>query len=87
MILFQIKVVRIQNIKKNKSTQNNENFSDNMKETIDKFIDDLVEGKETVLGSMIVSLTVHEVLRQEFDSNHLPSFELRHFGGNPTYWP
>ena len=30
---------------KNKSTQNSESFSDNMKETIDKFIDDLVERK------------------------------------------
>ena len=33
---------------KNKSTQNSENFSDNMKETTDKFIDDLVEGQETI---------------------------------------
>ena len=48
---------------KNKSTQNSENFLDNMKETIEKFIEDLVEGEETVLGSKIDSLTVYEVLR------------------------
>ena len=54
---------------KNKSTQNSENFSDNMKETIDKFIDDLVEGGETLLGSKTNSLTIHEVLRQEFIQN------------------
>ena len=38
---------------KNKSTQNSESFSDNMKETINKFIDDLVEGEETILGDYI----------------------------------
>ena len=32
-------------------------------------------------------MTVHEVLRQEFDSKHLPPIELRHFDGNPAYWP
>ena len=71
---------------RNKSTQNSESYSDNMKETIDKFIGDLVEGKETVLGSKTDSLTVHEVLRQEFDSKPLPPIELRHFDGNPAYW-
>ena len=35
-----------------------------MKETIDKFIDDLVEEEETVLGSKTNSLTVHEDLKQ-----------------------
>ena len=49
---------------KNKSTQNSKNFSDNMKETIDKFIDDLVEEEETALGSKTNSLTVHEDLKQ-----------------------
>ena len=58
-----------------------------MKETVDKFVDDLVEGEETVLGSKIDSLTVYEVLRQEFDSKNLPPIELRHFDGNPAYWP
>ena len=58
-----------------------------MKETIGKFIDDLVEGEETVLGSKIDSLTVYEVLRQEFDSKNLQPIELRHFDGNPAYWP
>ena len=42
--------------------------SDNMKETIDKYIDDLVDGEETVLGSKTDSLTVHEVLIQEFQN-------------------
>ena len=72
---------------KNKSIQNRENFLDNMKETIDKLIDDLVEGEETVLGAQISSLTIYEVLRQEFDSKDLPPIELRHFDGNPAYWP
>ena len=40
-----------------------------------------------ILGSNTDSLTVHEVLRQEFDSKHLPPIELRHFDGNPAYWP
>ena len=40
-----------------------------------------------ILGSNTDSLTVHEVLRQEFDSKHLPPIELRHFDGNPGYWP
>ena len=33
-----------------------------MKETIAKFVDHLVEGEETILGSNTDSLTVHEVL-------------------------
>ena len=37
------------------------------------------EGKETVLGSKTNPLTVHEVLRQEFDAKHLPPIELRLF--------
>ena len=49
-----------------------------MKETIDKFIDDLVEGEETVLESKINSLTVHEVLRP---------IDLRHFNRFLAYWP
>ena len=69
-------MIKIQNIQKNKSTQNSESFSDNMKETIDKFIDDLVEGEETVLGFKTDSLTVHKVLIQEFDSKHLPPIEF-----------
>ena len=35
-----------------------------MKETIDKFTNDLVEGEKTVLGSKTNSLTVHEALKQ-----------------------
>ena len=58
-----------------------------MKETIYKFTDDLVEVKETVLGSKTNSLTVHEVLRQEFDSKYVLPIELRHFDWNPAYWP
>ena len=45
------------------------------------------EGKETVLGSKSNSLTVHEVLRQEFDAKHLPPIELKYFGKNSAYWP
>ena len=45
------------------------------------------EGKETVLGSKTNSLTVHEVLRQEFDAKHLPPIELRLFDKNSAYWP
>ena len=32
-------------------------------------------------------MTVHEVLRQKFNSKHLSTIELRHFDGNPAYWP
>ena len=32
-------------------------------------------------------MTVRNVLRQEFDSKFLPPIELRHFDGNPGYWP
>ena len=35
-----------------------------MKGTIDKFIDNLVEGEETVSGSKLNSLAVQDVLRQ-----------------------
>ena len=49
-----------------------------MKETIDKFFDDLVEGEKTVLDSEINSLTVYEVLRP---------IDLRHFNRFLAYWP
>ena len=52
---------------KNKSTQNSENYLHNMKKTIGKFNNSFVKGEEPVLGFIIDSLTVHEVLRQEFD--------------------
>ena len=54
---------------KNKSTHNSERFSNDMKETIDEFIDNLVEREETVLGSKTDSLTVHEVLRVWFKTS------------------
>ena len=47
----------------------------------------MVEGEETVLGSKINSLTVHEVLELEPDSKHLPPIEFRHFDRNPAYLP
>ena len=55
-----------------------------MKETIDKFIDNLVEEEETALGSKTSFLTVQGISRRVWFKT---SFESRHFDGNPAYWP
>ena len=57
------------------------------RETIDQFIDDLIEGKETKLSYDGPPFSIHQCLNQELESKQLPPIELRSFTGNPIYWP
>ena len=56
-------------------------------ETVDQFIDNLVEGKETELSYDGPPFSIQQCLNQEFESKQLPPIELRRFNGNPIYWP
>ena len=57
------------------------------RESIDEFIDKLIEGEETIITTSINVLNAQDVLRQEFESKDLPPVELRRFDGNPAHWP
>ena len=57
------------------------------RETIDQFIDDLIEGRETELSYDGPPFSIHQCLNQKLESKQLPPIELRGFNGNPIYWP
>ena len=50
-------------------------------------MDQLIEGKETVLDTSSVSFTVQDILKQELESRYLPPIGLLRFSGNPAEWP
>ena len=50
------------------------------------FIDQLIEGKETVLDTSSASFTVQNILKQKRGSYHLPPIDQLHFSGNPMEW-
>ena len=60
----------------------------NVAQSIDSFIDELVEGEESSFASRTrtrVNLTL--ALQQEVDSDNLPPIPLIRFEGNPSKWP
>ena len=71
------------------SQTNQTNFSPTevRRPPVDSFIDQFIEGKETVLGTSSASFTVQDILKPELESRHLPPIDLLRFSGNPTEWP
>ena len=57
-------------------------------EPVDRFIDLLIEGKETILPrENSVTLTIANAVQQEIESRHLPPVDLKTFTGDPLQWP
>ena len=57
-------------------------------QSIDAFIDALVEGTETVIASKFTQTSsTMALLEQDLESRNLPPMELLRFNGNPSYWP
>ena len=57
-------------------------------QSIDRFIDELVEGEESSFASQTrTSVNLTLALQQEVDSNNLPPISLIRFNGNPSKWP
>ena len=82
---------------KNKTTVFQERFSQNnqtnynptevRRPPIDGFIDQLIEGKESVLDTSSASFIVQDILKQELESRHLLPIDLLRFSGSPAEWP
>ena len=57
-------------------------------ESVDLFIDLLVEGQNTILDtSSSENITVLSAVHQHLEAKNLPPIELLTFDGNPTCWP
>ena len=60
-------------------------------ESLDEFIDHLVEGEETNLGMKASSVNLHFALKQDYETRNLPPSSPppieRRFSGNPCEWP
>ena len=69
------------------NNQTNYNRTEVRTPPVDGFIDQLIEGKETVLDNSSASFTVQDILKQELESCHLPVIDLLRFSGNPVEWP
>ena len=72
------------------SQTNQTNFSPTevRRPPVDSFIDQLIEGKETVLGTSSASFTVQDILKQELESLlEKKTRDLLRFSGNPAEWP
>ena len=60
----------------------------NVAQSIDSFIDELVEGEESSFASRTrTSVNFTLALQQEVDSDNLPPIPLIRFDGNPSKWP
>ena len=58
-----------------------------VRDLVDKFIDDLVEGVETSLKAKSASMNLQLALQQEYEMRHLPAIVLIRFDGTPVKWP
>ena len=62
--------------------------STDLPEPIDRFIDDLTEGQETVIVETKTEKdSLQAVIKLDMESRILPPIELRKFFGNPREWP
>ena len=66
------------------NVQNTEYIPQN--EPIDKFIDKLTEGQETIIANS-EDVTTSKILRWEYESRNLPAIELTEFDGASEKWP
>ena len=62
-------------------------FLTNTRTPVDSFIDNLVEGKETLIPHVTQSFTPQEAIKQELELRNLPPVDLLRFSGNPVHWP
>ena len=53
----------------------------------DSFIDNLVEGKETLILPVTQVFTPQETIKHELELRNLPPVGLLRFDGNLIYWP
>ena len=62
-------------------------FLTNTRTPVDLFIDNLVEGKETLIPHGTQFVTPQEAIKQELELRNLPPVDLLRFDGNPVHWP
>ena len=55
-------------------------------ELIHKFVDELIERKETKLRSSELPSSLHFTIQQEYESRNLPPIDLHRFDGVATKW-
>ena len=69
--------------KPNKSKINN--FLVNTRTPLDLFIDNLVEGKETLVPYLTQIFTPKEAIKQELELRNFPLVNVLRFNGNPVH--
>ena len=62
-------------------------FLTNTRTPVDLFIDNLVEGKETLIPHVTQFFIPHETITQELELRNLPPVDLLRFDGNSVHWP
>ena len=72
--------------KPNKSNTKINSFIANKRTPADSFIDNLVEGKETLIPHVTQFFTPQEAIKQELELRNLPPVDLLRFDGNPVHW-
>ena len=73
--------------KSNKRDIKINSFLANTRTPVDLFIDNLVEGKETLIPHGTQFVTPQEAIKQELELRNLPPVDLLRFDGNPVHWP
>ena len=72
--------------KPNKSNTKINSFIANKRKPADSFIDNLVEGKETLIPHVTQCFTPEEAIKQELELRNLPPVDMLCFDGNPVHW-
>ena len=57
------------------------------KEPIDAFIDNLIEGEESIIQDVNKVLPTSLLLQREFETRDLPAINLMRFDGDSKQWP
>ena len=57
------------------------------KEPIDAFIDNLIEGEESIIQDVNKGLPTSLLLQREFETRNLPAINLMRFDGDSKQWP
>ena len=69
-------------------TKNPESLRKSTYYSADEFIDELIEGQETIISSDACNkFTPLTFLKAEYESCNLPPIELYKFSGDPSKWP
>ena len=56
------------------------------KEPVDAFIDNLIEGKESIIQDVNKVFPTSLLLQREFETRDLPTINLMSFGGDSKQW-